>query len=130
MLSVDTNVIVRYLVRDDLTQATRVDNLLLNNPVWVPKTVLVETECVLRGSYLLDRDRIAPLLRALAGIPNIHLEAEFDVSLALDWFAEGMDFADALHLASSSRATQFVTFDRRLAAKAAKLTPARVLLLH
>jgi predicted nucleic acid-binding protein len=41
-----------------------------------------------------------------------------------------MDFADALHLASSQTADQFVTFDRKLAAKAAKLTSTRVLTLH
>jgi predicted nucleic-acid-binding protein len=52
------------------------------------------------------------------------------VAQALDWYAAGMDFADALHLASSQTADQFVTFDRKLAAKAAKLTSTRVLTLH
>jgi len=40
------------------------------------------------------------------------------VARALDWFKGGLDFADALHLASARNATQFATFDRKLAKQA------------
>ena len=51
--------------------------------------------------------------------------------MALDAFDKGLDFADALHLARSSRAAGFATFDKRLAkrAKALGLTPPVALLV-
>ena len=37
---------------------------------------------------------------------------------AFQWYADGMDFADALHLATSQRCEEFCTFDRNLIRKA------------
>lgn len=61
------------------------------------------------------------MLRALAGIAHLTLEDRDAVLMALDAFDQGLDFADALHLARSSRASRFATFDRRLAKRAAGL---------
>ena len=55
MLAVDTNVLVRFLARDDTGQTARADHLLRVNRIWIPKTVLLETEWVLRNSYAFDR---------------------------------------------------------------------------
>ena len=52
------------------------------------------------------------------GLRQVELENPGAIALALDWHAQGMDFADALHLASSSKATHFATFDRKLAKQA------------
>ena len=46
---------------------------------------------------------------------------------ALDWFANGLDFADALHLASSSKAERFVTFEEKLTRQAKKRTTIEVI---
>lgn len=43
------------------------------------------------------------------------VEDELAVAKALDWFKDGLDFADALHLASAGSAKQFATFDQKLA---------------
>jgi predicted nucleic-acid-binding protein len=130
VLAVDTNVLVRFLARDDADQVAQADDLFRRDHIWIPKTVLLETEWVLRDSYSFDRNRIRSDLRALLGRPTTHAEDEEAVSDALDWYAAGMDFADALHLASSQTADQFATFDRKLAARAAKLTSAKVLTLR
>lgn len=122
MLAVDTNIVVRYLARDEAAQTARADRLLQSQPILLLKTVLLETEWVLRYRYGFDRQAISVSLRALAGLPEIHVEDASVVALALDWFAGGMDFADALHLASSRVADGFATFDRKLAAQARKLT--------
>jgi len=66
----------------------------------------------------------------LSGLPQVEIEDELHVAEAFDWFESGMDFADALHLASCESAREFATFDRKFAAKAAKLTSARVLTLR
>jgi predicted nucleic-acid-binding protein len=79
-------------------------------------------EWVMRGFYELPSRDIARVLRALASIEHITLEDRNAVLVALDAFDKGLDFADALHIARSSRASGFVTFDQRLAKKAKALS--------
>ena len=80
--------------------------------------MLLETAWVLGYAYHLDSGAIANVLRGVAGLPNVELEDAQAVADALAALERGLDFADALHLASSSRATRFVTFDRRLVRRA------------
>jgi len=122
MIAVDTNVLVRYLVHDDAKQAARATDLIRGNEVWVSKTVLLETEWVLRCLYGFSPESVIGALKALAGLRTIFLEDEVAVAQALDWVKEGLDFADALHLASAGRATRFATFDRKLARQARHAT--------
>ena len=123
MIAVDTSVLVRFLVRDDAKQAGRAASLIRANEIWISKTVLLETEWVLRSLYGFLPGSLAGALEALAGLPTIFLEDEPAVARALDWFKGGLDFADALHLASARNATQFATFDRK-PAKQTKVTTA------
>ena len=58
------------------------------------------------------------MLRVLSSIEHITLEDRGAVLMALDAFDQGLDFADVLHMARSSRASGFATFDRRLAKRA------------
>jgi hypothetical protein len=55
MLAIDTNLIIRYLVGDDLGQAARARRLIDNNDVFVCTTVLLETEWQHQGA-----DALAP----------------------------------------------------------------------
>ena len=84
-------------------------------------TVLLELEWVLRGFYLLPRRDIVRAIRALAGIEHLVLEDGDAVLSALEAVDRGLDFADALHIARSARATAFATFDKRLAKRAKSL---------
>jgi predicted nucleic-acid-binding protein len=79
----------------------------------------------MRGFYELPARDVSRVLRALASIGHITLEDRDAVLVAVDAFDKGVDFADALHLARSSRASGFATFDQRLAtrAQALALTP-------
>ncbi|MGD0695977.1 MAG: type II toxin-antitoxin system VapC family toxin [Terriglobia bacterium] len=126
MLAVDTNVLVRYLLRDDADQAARAVELISHNEVWIPKSVLLETEWVLRRVYGFSPGNILDSFQKLAGIPTVFFEDELTVSLAMDWAKQGLDFADALHLASARNADGFSTFDRELAKRAKPLSPIRV----
>lgn len=117
---VDTNVVVRFLTRDDPKQSPLALAFVERNEVHLLSTVLLECEWVMRSAYRLPPDEIASLLRQFAGLPGVSLEQPEAVALALDWFDEGMDFADALHLASSADSDTFVTFDRRLHASMRK----------
>ncbi|MBK8765995.1 MAG: type II toxin-antitoxin system VapC family toxin [Burkholderiaceae bacterium] len=125
MRALDTNVLARFFVDDaDDAQAARqrpAAVAALSERSFVSVTVLLELEWVMRGFYELPARDIGRVLRALAGIEHVTLEDRDAVLVALDAHEQGLDFADALHLARSSRATGFATFDQRLAKRAKAL---------
>lgn len=121
MIAVDTNVLVRLVTNDEPGQARRAAELLRRKPVFVPKTVLLEMEWVLRHAYRLERPAILRAFHGVLGLPTVTVEDGRTVARALAWYEGGMDFADAVHVASSGEAQEFTTFDARLARKAGKL---------
>ena len=126
MIAVDTNLLVRVLTGDDPTQARRAVKILESDQILIPKTLILETEWVLRYAYEIETSRIIEGLKKLLGLPNISVEDPDTVTQAISWFEDGLDFADALHLASSKRADKFVTFDRAFAKKARNVTALKV----
>ncbi|MCD6674241.1 MAG: type II toxin-antitoxin system VapC family toxin [Burkholderiaceae bacterium] len=121
MIAVDTNVVVRLLTNDDHDEARRAAAVFEANEILLSRTILLETEWVLRFSYEAGRHEIHRGLAAVLGMPRVVVEAPRQVSLALEWFRHGLDFADALHLASAADAERFVTFDRKLARRSDSL---------
>jgi predicted nucleic-acid-binding protein len=117
--AIDTNIVVRFLMADDRKQSHAARAAVSAGEIFIPTTVLLESEWVLRSGYGFTVDQIAHGLRGLAGLPGITLEEPMAVAQALTWMVEGMDFADALHLAKSQQCSVFLTFDRKLV-KAAK----------
>ena len=125
MIAVDTNILVRYAVKDDRRQTIKATEFLKNNQCRFLKTVLLELVWVLSSTsgYDLDRSIIAERVRHICGLPTVSVEDPAGVAQAVILYEQGMDFGDALHLASSSQLRGFATFDRRLGQKAAKLAP-------
>jgi predicted nucleic acid-binding protein len=80
--------------------------------------VVLETAWVLRTIHRLERTAIAAGLMRLLGLPGVEIEDRATVVRALEWSVQGLDFADALHLASSGQAEAFATFDRALRRRA------------
>lgn len=123
MRAIDTNVIVRFLTADDRKQAQAARLVIEAGDVFIGTTVLLETEWVLRAGYAFASPQIAASLRGLGGLAGVTFEDPAEVAQALDWMSEGMDFADALHLARVGHCSTFVTFDRKLAKRAKSLSP-------
>lgn len=119
--AVDTNVLVRFLTADDAKQAKVSRDIIAAGAIFVPTTVVLETEWVLRAGYDFAPTEVSSGLQALGGLPGVTFEEPGKVAQALDWLAAGMDFADALHLTKAADCTAFVTFDRKLAKKAKAL---------
>lgn len=128
MLAVDTNLVVRLLANDDTVQTRRAAALFASEQIFISKTVLLESEWVLRFSYELPPQVILQALRNIVGLPNVMVEQQREIAEALDGFERGLDFADALHLASSRRAGRFATFDKKLIKRAEKLTDIELVL--
>lgn len=118
MRAIDTNVIVRFLTADDPEQAQAARRVIEAGEVFIGTAVALETEWVLRSGYQFSSPEIAAALRGLGGLPGVTLEEPAEVAQALEWMGEGMDFADALHLARSGHCSTFLTFDRKLAKRA------------
>ena len=125
MRALDTNVLARFFVddADDAQAAKQRPSAVaaLSERAFVAVTVLQELEWVMRGFYGLPATDISRVLRSLSSIEHITLEDRGAVLMALDAFDKGLDFADALHMARSSRASGFATFDQRLAKRAKDL---------
>lgn len=120
MHAVDTNVLVRLFTGDDAGQTKRVAALFKKKAIYIPKTVLLETEWVLRRLYQLERKVVTDAFRKVSGLANVEIEHPLAVAQALQWCDGGMDFADALHLASSHASEKFATFDVQLKKTAPK----------
>lgn len=131
MIVVDTNVLVRYAVKDDRTQALQATAFLKQHPCRLLKTVLLEFVWVLSSSagYKLPRAVVAERVRHVCGLPTIDPEDASSVAQAVIWYEQGMDFADALHLAASRPFEGVATFDRQLSVKAGKLSDQKLMLL-
>ena len=118
MIAVDTNLLVRLLTKDDPDQAKRVAKVMERDEIFIPKTVMLETEWVLRHAYEIDRSYIISGFKKLLGLPNVNVEDPDSIYQAISWYENKFDFADALHPASSRRCESFATFDSSLIKKA------------
>ena len=126
MISIDTNVLVRLLVDDDAEQARRARRLVQSGDVMLVTSVILETAWVLRRSYRLDHADVLAAIRGFIDLPNTTLSEPEVVRQAIALAEEGFDLGDAIHIASARRCAAFVTFDKELQKKAAKIAPVPV----
>ena len=102
MLGVNTNVLVRFLVRDDEVQFEKARKLIkrevaAGRRVFVSQLVLLETEWVLRGRYSLPKHRIVAAISGLLDAADVRFEDEPAIEEALFiWKDTPADFADCL----------------------------------
>jgi len=112
MIAVDTNVVVRLLTGDDSKQAAAARSLFAAGPIWIAKTVLLETDWVLRRIYGFEEGAIRDAFTKLLGLKGVHTEDKPGMSAALAMTAHGIELADAMHLTSRPPGTPFVSFDQ------------------
>ena len=121
MITLDTNLLARLLLRDDLRQHDQVVRLLAQpGSFTAPVTVFLELVWVLEVNDC-TRAEIVTGMRLLLALQNFKPDRPEALGLALDWYGKGMDFADALHLALGAHSTQLWTFDNSFARKARHL---------
>jgi predicted nucleic-acid-binding protein len=118
MTAVDTNVLVRLLTGDDPKQAAVARSMFEVEEIWIAKTVLLETNWVLRSLYGFEESAIRDAFMKLLGLQNVHAEDEASVAAALALSANGIEFADALHLGSRPAGVTFVSFDKAFVRRA------------
>ena len=118
MRAIDTNVLVRLIVRDDAKQL-RIAQDFINSGVWVSHVVLVETLWVLESVYEIERRGIAETVETVLDHPDLTIQDAVAVSAALATFRKRpkVDFSDCLILEIARKAGHqpLGTFDRNLA---------------
>jgi len=126
VLAVDANLVLRLLTEDDPILTVRARELFERERIFVPKTVILEAGWVLGRSYNFSVMQILHAFERMLSLPNVTCEDAEAVTDAIQWARRGIDFADALHLASSRGAAQFVTFDRKFARRASAITDIKI----
>ena len=123
MIAIDTNVLLRYIVKDDEEQATVATKFIEQNQCVLLHTVLLETVWMLssKRAYNLPKEVVLKELRDFIGLPDVFTQNDETVAMALSLYEQGMDFADALHFRTAESLQGFATFDRRMRNKAAQL---------
>jgi len=116
--AVDTNILVRLLVGDDPAQRSIAVALFSSGDIWISKTVLLETAWVLGSAYAQADSQIRDGFVALLGLANVAVEDSSSVTQALSLVAQGMAFADALHLTSCPPGARFYSFDKAFVRRA------------
>ena len=123
MPALDTNVLVRYLVEDDTAQLAAARRLLRKciaeqSTLFVPVTVTLELEWVLRSNFGYDKDETITALSDLFSAAELSFESERALEVALELHrGSSADFADCLHVALAAQAGEqpLWTFDRKAA---------------
>ena len=119
-IAIDSNVLVRLLVRDDRAQYAAAQRLVdeataAEEPVLIVLGALLESVWVLRSRYRLDKASIAGAFTALLESGDVEFEHPPTVEEALYVWAQhpGADFADCLHTARAAHLgrSRFLTFD-------------------
>lgn len=123
MKAVDSNVLLRLITGDDPHQEEVALALIDEHDVFVPLTVILETEWVLRSFYRWPRERIAVALAQLDAFDRIKLERADDMLWAVERMRAGADFADMIHIAASGDAAVFATFDTDVVKRAGSGSP-------
>ena len=119
IVAVDTNVVVRFLVDDTPSEAKRARRLFETHRIHLAESVLLETEWVLRAVYAFSPTEISIALRSLLRLSTVCVDDRAALLQVLDWFDQGLDFADALHYARST-GLEFKTFDKKFISKGRK----------
>ena len=120
MAALDTNVLVRYLVEDDARQSAAAAQLIqralrAGEALYVPITVMLELEWVLRSNFGFGKDEITHTLDSLLASPELTIESELAAEIALALYKKGApDYSDCMHIALAHVAgeTPLFTFDR------------------
>ncbi len=126
MVAIDTNIIIRFLTRDDEEQYQASYKIFLAEDIYIPDTVILEVEWVLRYAYDFSAEAICQALRKVCGLKNVHLSDAQRIAQVITWHESGLDFADAFHLANSQTCLQLKTFDDKFIKRAKKLSACTV----
>jgi predicted nucleic-acid-binding protein len=90
MVAIDTNVLVRLLTGDDAAQYQASQALFASEQVFIPETVLLESEWVLRAAFGLSPADITDAFKRILGLPNVVVANRQRLAQVIDWHQRGL----------------------------------------
>jgi len=120
MISLDTNILARFYVDDPgdpeaAEQRPIAYDVIAKSPsLFVPLTVILELEWVLRAFYRFDVKRVTKVMEHLLGLANINVEEAVRVSRALTLLGEGAYPRGQTRIRASSSAAGAPLLSRKL----------------
>jgi predicted nucleic-acid-binding protein len=129
MIGIDTNVLARFYCDDpsdpeSVRQRPIAKRIIVeSDAIFVPLTVILEFEWVMRAFYECDADTFCDCVSHLLGMSHVVVDRWETINDAVGLHRRGLDFADALHWAGSAHCREFVSFDdRRFVRRARRMT--------
>jgi predicted nucleic-acid-binding protein len=122
--ALDTNIVVRLFVDDGSKEVPIARKVFEREQIEIPLTVILECEWVLRSVYKFKTPAICDALDALLGLRNVTVQQEDRVVDAVGALRLGVPFADAIHLLTTEKADELLTFDDRFKRRAARIAHA------
>ena len=114
MIVLDTNYILRFLIKDNEEMYYEARNVIKNNDCFIDNEVLAEVIFVLLKVYKTSKNNIRISLEKFLSLPNIILNSKVTILKALEIFDEkNLDFVDAI-LCAKSEKYEVKTFDKKL----------------
>ena len=129
MKALDTNVLARWIMRDHEEQYQLAEQVIVGG-AFVPITVIMELEWILRSVAGYSRDQTTGALRAIMELETLDFPDRDALARAIDDYRQGADWADLIHLIQASAAATFLTFDRKLSRRPHSVSPVVVELIH
>jgi predicted nucleic-acid-binding protein len=114
MPGLDTNVLVRWMLEDDARQKLFEEVRDVRSQLFVPSTVMLELEWVLRSRYKLDKSTVLGAFNALLETQELEFQDEPALERALSLYRQSSaDFADCMHAGQCGSAGRapMITFD-------------------
>jgi predicted nucleic-acid-binding protein len=121
MISIDTSILLRYLLKDDQLLSPRALAIITGNDCFVSRAALTEVVYTLESYYRSPRADICRALEALLAVKRVTVEDPAVTERTISWYKGGMDFGDAMIAASSHQCLRVDTFDRDFSRLARKL---------
>jgi predicted nucleic-acid-binding protein len=123
MPTLDTNVLIRYLVQDDAKQTRAAHRYIAEyadseSVLFIPVSVMLETEWVLRSAYGYSKGSVIEVFVSLLEAREMTFQDEASLERAVFLYRENnTDFADCLHVATAYAHNRLpvVSFDKRAA---------------
>jgi predicted nucleic-acid-binding protein len=129
VIALDTNVLVRWIVRDDPKQFARADAVMAE-PFFLPISVFMELGWVLRSVYGFSRQDISKTAALVVSLPTTNIPFATNIRWAIERYAAGGDWEDMIHLATSTEADAFGSFDMRLSKQGGPNSPISIIDLN
>jgi len=116
VITVDTNIILRYLLNDNEKLNKEAVQIIDNNDIFIPTEVIVEVSYVLNKVYKVEKSEILDVVLQLLNMDGINFRNNETIELAFKTYAKkNLDIVDCILFAYyKNEHLDVKTFDKKL----------------